>query len=555
MSTYSIGTGITIATKLENLNDVLFGLRDNTSKLITPKDVRNAVYTVWENIMFKPTSNSGGTEYIGIDQSFIQKKILIGKKEVGGNPVLNSNLLNSTDVDVFFFNTKTQSTSLQDTKIAILAGTGSNFQSGQLTAPYFKSTVVNLTNTIDFEIVNPSYYTIGLTNYGGNIVVNSNNGNVVLNGLYWPTFAQNTLGPLQNDYVLKYKWIGAIPYAVWEAPVTASITSLISSGTVSISGNPVVLNGLPINFTDLTPTPIDIGGIPAGSTFSNIPVTEMIRRILYPYIAPQVSASLNYSLWEIGDDVNASSTLEFTYIVLRNATYSMTTPVFNFTPVAPLVPGFYVTGAQIINLVNTYVVRPPFNTGSVMSTTQSYIQFDYSVSLSDTYPTNIAATASIIATIPWYYGTATISATQATGLDNIVTILGTSSSPTLGKLLPVLHEPVLSATSAYNKSVVLSTLGLFASFSNDAYLYFGYPAEFPDIVSIYDQNNYDVTGSFKKFEMIGTGNRVSSPNFIWSNKEYKFYIYVGSATGASDPIPTQIGSPPLYTETYKFNFA
>jgi hypothetical protein len=120
MSTYSIGTPPTDALKLQDLNAVLNALPDNTSKLIAPKDVRDAVYTVWENIMFKPTSNSGGTEYIGIDKADLQKKILIGKKTIGGGAVLSNNLL-STNVDVFFYNTRTEPQSDYDTRVAFLA--------------------------------------------------------------------------------------------------------------------------------------------------------------------------------------------------------------------------------------------------------------------------------------------------------------------------------------------------------------------------------------------------------------------------------------------------
>jgi hypothetical protein len=564
MSTYSIGTPPTNATKLQDLNDVFFGLRDNTSKLIAPIDVRNAIYTLWENIMFKPTQNSGGTEYIGLDQNFIQKKILIGKKEIGGAPVLTNNLLNFTDVDVFFYNTKTQSTGLQNTKVAFLAGTGSNFQSGQLTTPYLRSFIVNnspFANTIDFEIRNSSYYTNGLTAYGGNISIYSENGNVVLNGMNWPTFAQNTVGLPQQDYILKYKYIGSQPYAVWEAPVTASITSLSSTGSVTISGNPVILNGLPINFSSTVPTPVAIGGIPAGSTFSNVPVTEMIRQILYPYIAPELTIQLSNTLWEIGNDLEASTNLKFSISVYKNATYSIITGPNFFTRVdsgtinpyvpTPFIPGFLVPGPSIPNGINIYSFDAPFSSGVYFATTQSYIGYDYAVNLADSYPTSLVATASLLAVTPWYYGTATISATQNIGLNTINGILGTSSNPVSGYLTPLLTEPVLVATSSYNKTVNLSTLGLFASSSNNAYLYFGYPAEFPDLVTILDQNLYDVTPSFMKFIVTN----VTSPHpGRWTNRDYKFYIFVGAPTGSSSPIPTQIGSTPLYSENYQFNF-
>jgi hypothetical protein len=44
-------------------------------------------------------------------------------------------------------------------------------------------------------------------------------------------------------------------------------------------------------YTNLTPTPITVGGIPAGSTFSAKTMTEMWDALLYPYIAPSASLS------------------------------------------------------------------------------------------------------------------------------------------------------------------------------------------------------------------------------------------------------------------------
>lgn len=44
-------------------------------------------------------------------------------------------------------------------------------------------------------------------------------------------------------------------------------------------------------YSNSTPTPTTIGGIPAGSTFSNKTMTEMWDALLYPYIAPAASLS------------------------------------------------------------------------------------------------------------------------------------------------------------------------------------------------------------------------------------------------------------------------
>jgi hypothetical protein len=42
-------------------------------------------------------------------------------------------------------------------------------------------------------------------------------------------------------------------------------------------------------YTNANPTPLKVGGIPAGSTFSNKTMTEMWNALLYPYIAPSAT--------------------------------------------------------------------------------------------------------------------------------------------------------------------------------------------------------------------------------------------------------------------------
>ena len=525
MSTYSIGTPPTDATKLESIQSVLNALPDNTSKLISPKDVRDAVYTSWENIIFKPTTIPDSlVEYIGIDQLGLNKKILIGNKDISGQYVLSNDLLKS-DVDIFFYNT---SGSTNWTKIAFLAGTGSNFQAGELSAPFIQSQIVTnpgFENTIDLEIVNTSYYTDGSTSSGGNINILSEYGYVSLNGVILPTYIDNN-NPLSDGKVLTYQWLGGNAYATWQGISQSAITSLTSSGPVYISGGPVYLNGLDVNFSYDVPVPVTIGGVVAGSTFSNVPVTEMIRMILYPYIKPVLSTSLSTLYVEDGSSV----TPRFNYSITRNATYSISS--------VNISPGY--TGGPPIGVgmpngtTSSYVTISPANLG-----TQSWSAQTWTMSVSDTYSSTATSSSTVNVVIPWYYGSATISCTSST----ITSILGTSSTSVPGKLTPLLTAPALTSSSVYNKGVTMS--------GNNVYLYFGYPSDFPDLLNIKDQNGYDVSGSFYKFTVDG----VSSPSSIWgSTKNYKFYIYVGS-TASTTPITTTIGAGPAYSKTYQFNFA
>jgi hypothetical protein len=121
-ATYSRNPGTpTESFKLVDIDSVLNELPDNTSGLINPHDLRDGIYTTWENIVIKPTI-SNGIEYIGIDRNNLYEKIFLGKKQISGSNILTSNLLNS-DVDLFIYNNKTDSDlTSQNTKVGFLLG-------------------------------------------------------------------------------------------------------------------------------------------------------------------------------------------------------------------------------------------------------------------------------------------------------------------------------------------------------------------------------------------------------------------------------------------------
>ena len=66
-----------------------------------------------------------------------------------------------------------------------------------------------------------------------------------------------------------------------------------------------------VTYTNNTPTVQSHGGIAAGETFDAVPVTEMLTRILYPWVAPVVSARVaapaNGGTFEKGNTQNVTS--------------------------------------------------------------------------------------------------------------------------------------------------------------------------------------------------------------------------------------------------------
>lgn len=69
-----------------------------------------------------------------------------------------------------------------------------------------------------------------------------------------------------------------------------------------------------VYYTNLTPTPVTVGGISTGSTFINASMKDMWDKLLYPYIAPAVSLSPN-TLREYG----ATNSVLLSYSVTKNS--------------------------------------------------------------------------------------------------------------------------------------------------------------------------------------------------------------------------------------------
>ena len=161
MFTYStnFGNPAIEATNWNSLQTILEQLPDNTAQLISPRDVRDAIFTTWEQGTFKVVT-VGSENYIGTENggtvSNFRYKMLFGKKELqAGNVVLDNALLTS-DTDIFIYNNKSDSNlSLQDTKMSFLAG--DDFTAFD-DAPYIQATKTTGTpsNWIDLNITNPA---------------------------------------------------------------------------------------------------------------------------------------------------------------------------------------------------------------------------------------------------------------------------------------------------------------------------------------------------------------------------------------------------------------
>lgn len=330
-ATYSINVGQIIeAYRKPDIFTVLQDLPDNTQKLISPKDVRDAFLSTWANSSFKITTpyNLSTSEYIGLDSGNpddrdIKKKILIGKRSYGNLDVMNNVLLNNNSTDIFFYNTKSDSSDQSSTKVSFLSGTVSTLH---VYAPYIES--YSTASVTDLNIQNPSLF-------GGAINIASTTGRVAINGIVFPTIAETTASA-SNGKILRYS--GTYPNGVlkWDDS-TVTITSIGSPGTpTNIYGSPVLLNGYSLEFVDNSLVPQTVGGITAGSSFpadsftagdfttpgtgQNWPLSEVLRKVLYPYIEPVLQLSIiNPTTGTTYAEVGTTPSLQFDWSITTYA--------------------------------------------------------------------------------------------------------------------------------------------------------------------------------------------------------------------------------------------
>lgn len=239
MSTYSIFTASSYeATKFDNIVDVLTGLPDNSSNLITPRNVRNAVLSAYDNSIFGETKVSTFTaSYLGINNSLLRLPILLGKKTLSSTEILDNALL-SSDTDIFIYNAKSDTNpSLQNTKMSFLAG--SNFNDFDF-APYIKATKISSPSRIDLSIINPA--TAGIINIGTSASI-----------LYLGDYEFPTLNGVNSGNVLQYlgstlTWSNVITGTAGYIPYYSTSTSLAPSFLRQTTNTVVLKNG--VRFSD-----------------------------------------------------------------------------------------------------------------------------------------------------------------------------------------------------------------------------------------------------------------------------------------------------------------
>lgn len=514
LATYSAGTGTTIAYSKTLITDVLALLPDNTNKEISPSDVRDAIFSTWENSPFRYTS-SGGSDYIGIAREDVKDKIIfLGKKQISGTNIMSSTLL-SSDTDIFLYNTKLDSEPTQDFKMSFLAGSSSGVFE---VAPYIRAAYVTSNPSyISLDIINPATY--------GTITLQSGvSQSITINNLNWPSTGYvdyvvanpgNASQSIATDLFLAVSAGGGDIQLKTYASLGNSLGG--PGQAVNIQGDPVTLNGFSLEFSNSSPILATFGGIGIGMTFSNVPLITMIEMMLYPYLAPLSSVLFTGLSYNNSFERNNSfgNTFNYSYTVYKRTNNILTT---DLSLISNLTTYFTTVGMTAAGI------------GLVTSTTQSQFTLtSVNVSALPEYPNNtltfsckvydgtqsFTASVNLIAVYPYFYGFDGDNVTTETTFKNNV--------------LPSLTKRIDTKTD------------LQVGLNGTGYLYFSYPKVYGTLSSIIDGNSFSeyTHGDYNTWTFSDWNINAQSGN-IWSMKDY--YVYKKNLTST------------IYNQNYKFNF-
>lgn len=203
-------------------------------------------------------------------------------------------------------------------------------------------------------------------------------------------------------------------------------------------------------FTNETPLVEAHGGIAAGTTFDKKPIKEILKEILYKYVAPVVtiSTSPNGGIFENG-----------TTQIITKATVTITKKSENITKIE-IIDGESVVETKTDEITNGGVIEIPL---SINVTTAKQI----SVKVTDASGKSVTAKAGAFSFVnPIYYG----ATTETTVTEEIIKAL------------------TKKVEAKGNKTYNFTT--------NNSKMVFAYPQSYGALKKIFDANNFDVTDTF-----------------------------------------------------------
>lgn len=491
MGTYSKYTGTsyeTISSSLllndagtqsyEFTNNIVYTeLPDNTSKLINPVSIRNAVLSVYDSMPFKETI-VGTNSYIGIDNGDpnnidLKSKIYLGKRSYNDVEIMNYTLL-SSNTDMFIYNTRIDSgISQYKTSIVLLAGTNTILNQN---APKLQSEVAydkNSNEVIALNLLNNSG-DINIISKGPN--VGDSGATVSINNIVFPSVQDGDplLGGLSANKVLLYN-NGSL---VWSDLTLNDPGYYGATGTtVPIYGNTTYLNDYPLEFIDDRYCPIELGDINLGDTFDSVSISKVLERMIYDYLSPICTLSLYNTdkYFEVGTYPIVNLSYSITKRTKNTLPTSLTNQIPNSYPAINTTSNSYVTG------ISNGVVITPIEKDTTV----------FTITVSDGTITN-SASASVSGVYPYFYGFTSSNTMTTYGLSNLNKTINVKDSGTID-----IYEAGVLASDNF---------------------YFIYDYDYGYLSSIKDHNNDDIIIYFSSSVIT-----LSSPSGLWASKQFIVY--------------------------------
>lgn len=483
MSTYSINISSPFETTSyfltgdlgtgSNFELLLDRLPDNLDKLIEPRDIRDTMLSLRDSVVFKQTSGTSSIDYVGIDAADnllspsdrdLNKKMLFGKRSFSGTfSYTDSQTIHimdglNTDTDIFIYNTKGDTQQQLRTRVQLISGTDYQLNTQM---PYIQSQVVSgVTTSLSFDFFNRL----------GEIKYESENNNVSLNSITFSTINQYTSQISNNKFLV---WDGN-QLVFDELLITSTVGS--QSESLFISGNPVNVNGFPIEFQDSRKSSFQTGDITLGSTFNNdVSIEEMLRRIIYDYLPPtsgiRILPPFNTGYVEIGS---------FPPIILEWSIRKKTLPTLQ-TSLTNMIPGIY---PPILN--NEYETVIGQSNGIVISPVGA-TSTTFQITVSDGTQLNTSG-VSVEGVYPYFWGFSQLTTMTTIGLQSLEKYVDGSG----------------------DKEVQILGSGNF---------FFVYPESYVLLSDILDENNISIISSF----IVTNSQNFTSPTGLWAGQLYRVY--------------------------------
>lgn len=400
---YPVQDYLSLTSSVTPDTDLLFPLLDNEEKLINPIALRNAILSLWTSVPFKETISTLATNsYIGVDtldptDNDLKRTIFIGKRSFSGTysydnshdimafgGVTSSTLLDS-EVDIFLYNTKSDVVSNTITRMSILSGKKPSLYSN---APFIQSQRVSgVTESVSIDFVARSgNVTIG------NIVdtLNTATGSFNLNGIPLPNIDINVNGDgtYSNAALDSNIWLWRDGKVVWDELTLPPLDTIgVTGSEIQIFGTPVNVNGYSLELDDDRYMPMTIGGLPMGNSFNNISISEVLRGMLYTYLGPLCTISVDQKYYEVG----TYPTPTLTYTITKRTENTLPTGLTNMIP--GVYPQITTDGQTTITGTSSGIVISPIDTSLTL----------FTITVGDGTTTSTAS-VSVQGIYPYFYG-------------------------------------------------------------------------------------------------------------------------------------------------------